>query len=309
MSEDRTILVIGYGSIGQRYAGLLREMGYQVVLFREKAGGNSQGFKEITNWEEIPSLNIEAACITNPTDQHIQTAFKCLQAGIQAILMEKPIDVSDENLDQLIQESEKKQAVIYVAYVLRFHPVIRYLKDYLQTQTIRHVRAVNSSYLPEWRKNTDSYSKYAGQGGGVILDCSHELDYLDYLFGPIEQLTGKAGRISDVTVDAEDYADILMTAKGIPITLSLTYFGRETERTLTVETKTETIRADLIHSRIAIGGQQIKLPTERNDWFRDQLNYFFAQLNNNAMINTLAKAAPLFHKLINFKKVCYDVPF
>ena len=46
------------------------------------------------------------------------------------------------------------------------------------------------SYLPQWRKKNykKSYSSNAKLGGGVSLDLSHEIDYIQWIFGNINFL-------------------------------------------------------------------------------------------------------------------------
>jgi predicted dehydrogenase len=67
---------------------------------------------------------------------------------------------------------------------MRFHPVIKYLKDEIDTADAFYSRTVCSSYLPAWRPSQDytkSYSADSARGGGVINELIHELDYNEYL--------------------------------------------------------------------------------------------------------------------------------
>ena len=50
------------------------------------------------------------------------------------------------------------------------------------------VRSSVGQYLPEWRKNTDyrkGVSARQDLGGGVLLELSHEIDYIQWIFGEI----------------------------------------------------------------------------------------------------------------------------
>ena len=71
------------------------------------------------------------------------------------------------------------------------------------------VRAMCSSYLPEWRPGVDwkkCYSAHADMGGGVDIDLIHEWDYLTYLFGFPHNVYSIRGQFSDVTADSCDNA-------------------------------------------------------------------------------------------------------
>ncbi len=69
------------------------------------------------------------------------------------------------------------------------------------------------SYLPDWRPwqdYRDSYTASRELGGGIILDGSHELDYVSWLFGAPADLTCMAGKVSKLQVDVEDCATVLL---------------------------------------------------------------------------------------------------
>ena len=53
-----------------------------------------------------------------------------------------------------------------------------------------NINIISNSYLPKWRKRDyrTSYSSSKSQGGGVLLDLSHELDYLTWIFPNIKNL-------------------------------------------------------------------------------------------------------------------------
>ncbi len=241
-------------------------------------------------------MMFDAVFITNPTHLHIQTALK-LAPHAKAIFLEKPIDRSNKDLDRLMQA----KIPIYVAYVLRFHPVIVRLKEMLTGKKILHVRVVSTSYLPNWRpgrKASEVYSAHADQGGGVILDLSHEFDYIEYLFGPIRSMQGDFGRVSGVTVDSEDFVDAIIQCPETPVNLYMNYFGRNWERSIVIETEDQHIKADLIHNTI----NDEEFPCERDDIFAAQLRYFFEHIDDPNMMNNLKDAAALFEKLLHFKE-------
>lgn len=305
------IIFFGLGSIGQRHAKILLE-NYSHDLYAFRSGTNSDtnslGIKEIYSWEEVNDLKPDIAFITNPTSLHIATAIKCAKLGCK-LFIEKPIDKEIEELDKLIELVKEKDLVTYVAYNLRFHPVIKKLKEYLKEKKPLYARVVCTSFLPSWRPNTDylkSYSANKDMGGGVILDLSHEIDYVDYLFGGIKKISGNFAKIGNVTVDAEDCADMLVVSGGIPVNIHLDFLSQLRQRYIQIDFEGLTVVGDLINAEIKeYEGETIKnnirLEYERGQEYKEQLEYFFDNIDNPGMMNNLTQAADLFKKIIAFK--------
>lgn len=307
------VIFFGLGSIGRRHAGILSKMpGYDLLAFRSKEGSGPgiPGIREVRTWDEVLREKPDIAFITNPTFMHIETAIKCAQLDMK-LFIEKPIDCSADKLDILISEVEKRGLVSYVAYNLRFHPVIEHLKEYLRPKKIRHASVYNSSFLPEWRPGTDhmvSYSASKGRGGGAVLDLSHEFDYIEHLFGDIEDISGIIGKASDVTLDAEDFVDAVVKTDTIYINLHMDLFSRHIERTIRIDCDDEYIQADLIERKIgfhtARGVSVKKFDLDRDDTYRKQMEYFLRNINDRKMENNLRDAGELFRKIVKFREAC-----
>ena len=75
----------------------------------------------------------------------------------------------------------------YVGLNMRFHPLIIYLKNYLNKSDFKiyEINAYYGSYMPSWRPGNHKklYSSNNELGGGVHLDLIHEPDLLHFLFG------------------------------------------------------------------------------------------------------------------------------
>lgn len=306
------IIFFGLGSVGSRHAKILLEnFDYDIFAFRTKKGGqkehNLSKIKEIHSWDEAEEIKPDVAFITNPTFLHIDMAIRCAKSDIK-LFIEKPIGHSLEGLDSLLDEAGKKDLVSYVAYNLRFHPVIKYLKQYLNAKRVYHASVYNSSYLPNWRSDQDyrvSYSASANQGGGVILDLSHEFDYIEYLFGSIRDIKGRFGKTSSLEVDCEDFLDAGVKAENTEVNLHLDFLSFHAERTIKIDYEGGFILADLLSSRIKlVEGKTHFLKSFKadiDDTYKEQAKYFFENVNNSKMMNNLAEASMLFRKILEFK--------
>lgn len=305
------IVFFGLGSIGQRHVSiLLKNYKHDLYAFRsgEKSKPNTLGIKELHSWEEVEKLKPDIAFITNPTSLHIQTAIKCAKLGC-SLFIEKPIDKGLNNLDKLIKIVKEKNLTTYVSYNLRFNPVIKQLKKIIDKKKPLHVRIVCTSFLPMWRPNKnhlEGYSANSKMGGGVILDLSHEMDYISHLLGPIKKIVGKYSKRSDITVDAEDYADLLIDTDLSPVNIHINFLSQLRQRYIQFDFDDLTIIADLINAEIKEYKNEdlkntIKIDYEKGQEYLSQLKYFFDNIENTRMMNNLVDAANLYKKIINFK--------
>ncbi len=309
----------GMGSIGQRHAELIHKK-FKHDLYAFRSGKSNVKLPdyvtELKSWNEVKKLKPDVAFITNPTSLHIDTAIKCAEIDCN-LFIEKPIDSKLKNLDKLLRIVKRKKLVTYLAYNRRFHPVITELKKYFTKNEqglsygnkFLHLRSVNTSYYPDWRAGDykKRYTAIKKMGGGIVLDLSHEIDYTSYLLGNIKNMSGIYGKRGSVTVDSEDYADILVQTKSGPGNIHLDFFSHKVENKIEINFENLTVIGDLSNSEISEvrNGNLIakkQFPTERNISFENQLDYFFANIDNPKMMNNLIDAAILFKQIIKFKK-------
>ncbi len=301
------IIFFGLGSIGNRQAKILKDS-FPCKLFALRSGvskkRNNLKIKELHLWKEVAQLKPGIAFITNPTFLHMKTALKCASLGMH-LFIEKPISHTLEGIDTLADICQKKKLTCYTAFCLRFHPVVKRLKKMISGKKIFHVRISCSSYLPDWRDKKDTYSSFANKGGGVLLDLSHEFDYIYYLFGPIKIIKGVFGRVGRVTQDSEDFADVLIkTTNGININLHLNFFSKLNERKIIIDHEKDCIIADLLSGQIisSKGKKNYQFKVERNEYLKEQIEYFFKNIGNPSMMNNLKESKLVLTKILEFKK-------
>ena len=101
----------------------------------------------------------------------------------------------------------------------RHNPILIRVKELLDGGTIGrllNIRAECGFYLPfwhPWEDYRDFYMSWKHGGGGVVLDTSHEIDYMCWLAGEIEQIKGAYGTISDLEITSDDFASAIFKFK------------------------------------------------------------------------------------------------
>ncbi len=234
-------LIVGGGSIGKRHLKNLLSLGQKVVVcepLKDRA-------QQIAGEFNIPVLNnlkeglrerFDAVLITNPNSYHLETALEAAQAGCH-LFIEKPLSHSLKGVDDLIDLTEKKKLKTLVGCNWKFHKSFKLMKNLIDQREIGKVLSfsiVAGWYLPDWHPWEDyrkSYSANRSLGGGILLD-THEFDYLQWFLGPIKHLACFSGTYSNLGIDTEDIAAVLIEIEDRIIgTLHIDYIQHPNRRT------------------------------------------------------------------------------
>jgi len=219
------VLVIGCGSIGQRHLRNLRALGLTDVLAYDPLPARMDRVVEDPQVIPVPSIEDglhrrpQVVLVCTPPNSHTPLALQAVTAGCH-VFVEKPLADKLDGVDALLAEGARRGRNIYVGYNLRFHAGLLRTKQLLDEGAIGHVmsiRAEMGQYLPDWRPAQDyreSYTASAAKGGGIILDASHEIDYVRWLGGEVERVYCAAGKISALELDAEDAAEMTLWLRG-----------------------------------------------------------------------------------------------
>ena len=250
------VLLIGYGSIGKRHFEVLHTLN-TVTSIDVVTKHDLENIDCYLNMKDIDNLDIyDYFIIASETVKHYnQLEYICSKVKHKNILVEKPL------YDKQYAKIETSNHV-YVAYNLRFHSVLVKLAKLLAYEDVYYANVICGQYLPTWRPEQDykeSYSADIDQGGGVLRDLSHELDYIVWLFGHFNTLEAINTKISDLEINSDDmFTAIGITDRNIVINVSVDYISKTPIRRLLIHTKTKTIEADMITSTIVISHKDLQ---------------------------------------------------
>ncbi len=286
-------LIAGLGSIGRRHLRNLRALGQQdISLYRTHQATLPNA--ELSDYPAFLELSLALAekpdgvIVANPTALHLEVAIAAAKAGA-ALLIEKPISSSLAGLGELQSALTLSGKPAMVGFHFRFHPVLNQIKTFLETGQLGKplsARAHWGEYLPGWHPWEDyrrSYAARADLGGGVVNTLSHPLDYLRWLLGEVESVSAWMGNLSDLELDVEDHADILICfAAGTTASVHLDYYQRPPSHTLEITCEggrigwdNATGEARVFHAQS--GAADLLVPPEgfeRNQMFLDEMATF-----------------------------------
>ncbi len=254
-------LVVGYGSIGARHVRLLKQLNCKVAVVSKREIMYPLVYKDLKDavLKEKPDYII----IANRTYEHYATFLQLADLGYKGILLvEKPL------FHRAVMLPTNSFKAVYVGYNLRLHPLLIELSKIIAKERVLYAQAYVGQYLPEWRPGTDyrhCYSAAAKEGGGVLRDLSHEVDYLLWLFGSWHRLVAIGGKYSNLEISSEDIYSIMLSMENCPVVqLNLNYLDSVGRREIRVITENNTIQADLVGNTLKINHEIISYDIDRD---------------------------------------------
>jgi glutamate-1-semialdehyde aminotransferase/spore coat polysaccharide biosynthesis protein SpsF (cytidylyltransferase family)/predicted dehydrogenase len=296
---DYRALVVGCGSIGRRHARNLKSLGLRQLAFCDT---NPDALKQCNEAvagelyssykEALKKFKPDLTLICTPPVYHVDEALAALQAGSH-VFIEKPLSHESAGVQVLIAEARRHDRNVQVGYNLRFHPGLQILKELIDSGKIGRVLWMNveaGQYLPDWRpwqNYRESYSARRELGGGIVLDGSHELDYICWLLGLPIEVTCRAEHLSSLELDVEDSAWIYLTFPDRRrAELHLDFVQRSYTRTCKVVGETGTALWDFTSQEVRWfsaedpGWKSIPYKFEINDMYVTEMSHFLESLGS-----------------------------
>ncbi|HOO99709.1 MAG TPA: Gfo/Idh/MocA family oxidoreductase [Bacteroidales bacterium] len=159
--------------------------------------------------ELINDPGVNAVYVATPPSSHATYALMSIDAG-KPVYIEKPMALNYEECLEINEAAERKQVPVFVAYYRRALPGFVMVREMISSGKIGSVRSVHLQLFKapspdeisgrlSWRVDP------AIAGGGHFFDlASHQLDYLDFLFGPVKEVKSYALN-QGAWYKAEDY--------------------------------------------------------------------------------------------------------
>lgn len=289
---DLKALVIGYGSIGKRHVeNLLKYTNAEILICTKRKDLKPRKRCKIVNsLKEGINENPDVAFITNVTRLHVPTAIKLAKAGID-LFIEKPLSNSMKQIKTLQKIVKEKKITVLIGCNLRFHECIVKIKKLLEKHSIGKIisaRVEWGSYLPDWHPYEDYRYGYAARkelGGGIMFTSIHEIDYLYWFFGEVEEVVSFSGKYSDLKLNVDDLAAVLLKFNNnLIVELHLDHFQRPEFRNCKIIGTKGTIYWDSNSNTVKLfnpkKNQWIKQITihnyNRNDMYVKELKHFLS---------------------------------
>lgn len=176
--------------------------------------------RRVTEYSELLSdLSIDCVTVCVPAQFHVEVALAALEAG-KHVFVEKPLALTLEDCDRLIEKANSVENKITVGFNLRHHRLIQEAQQIIQEGALGNIEAIRSNWtsairfrqeVPEWRNSHES-------GGGVLFEIGvHHFDLWRFLLQKdIEEVYSLShsenGTDATATVTAKLSNDIIATS-------------------------------------------------------------------------------------------------
>jgi len=286
------ILVAGLGSIGRRHARLISERSDTELSLCEL---NEQFIDEtcadlhrpaaqcFKDFGEALAPRPDLVLVCTPNHLHVPMGIQAIEAGCD-VMVEKPIAHEVESARELVAAAREADRFLHVGYMMRCDRGLKRLRSLVDegcVGTLAAGRSMVGSYFTLLCARTLDrlYQPY-----NIVVDCSHEFDFIRWFFGDAKQAAATATCLGDrERKPTHNLVQMLLTMDcGALVQVHMDYFQHPQRRTfeiygdkgvLTYDMQTGEIRRfeyEEQHRFEMLGVGDV--PERRDNLYRDQLD-------------------------------------
>lgn len=253
--KDHHVLIVGAGSIGERHLRCFLNTKRAAVSFvephEELRNTIAKRYPEATPFCSIEAAfenenRLNAAVIATPAPLHVQQSLMVLQKGLH-VLIEKPLSLNLDGIDDLLKISQSSGKVAAVAYVYRANPILQQMREALLSgqygKPVELTVACGQNfptYRPAYR---ETYYRSRETGGGAIQDAlTHIINAAQWLVGDVDRVVADAEHLLLEDVTVEDTVHVLARHGNVLANYALNQHQAPNETTITVNCERGTLR-------------------------------------------------------------------
>lgn len=215
------LLIAGTGLIGHRHMAHIDDhpdLTLAGIIDPDpdrRAHATAPGFASI----EAVDTAADGILIATPTETHLPLARAAAERGWH-ILVEKPLAETLEQADALIALAKDAGVHLLVGHHRRHHPRVARLKALLDegvigtpvaAQLMWCMRKPDDYFDVEWRKGMN--------GAPIKNNLIHDMDMLNWLFGPVDQIVGFGSNAIRQAPRTESGGVVIRFASGVVLTI------------------------------------------------------------------------------------------
>ena len=290
-------LIIGLGSIAKKQIIVLKKLEKKTKIFKLISKNKKKSINYINDL--ILKYNLKLALVCTPANTHLDYINYLKEKKIN-YLVEKPL-IKDSQLNRLnIKNYKKSNITELVGYQLKFNKILLKIKKFLSLKKIGKIYNVKifvNSFLPNWRKSNlkKSLSLSEKKGGGVLLELSHEIDYMIWLFGKPKYLKAIIDKNNIFKKNIDEKVCIFFYYENKTVQMDMSFNSRIEQRGIIINGSKGSLKGDLLKKKlIYTKSNKLNIIYSSNqnniDMLKDQMNFFLNSVKKNKKANNIIQS-------------------
>lgn len=205
--------IIGAGGISQRHYEGFKLAGVNVVAIAD-ASEAIRALREqewgVRAYADVDTLleheDVQAVSICTPNAFHAPASLAALQKGIH-VLCEKPLSMSLDDCDAMIEAAQHSGAVLQTGHHLRSSPLVRTAKRLIDEGRLGRVTFMRLRQAHDWGgapQVRGAFGSLAASGGGTLLDNGcHMMDLARHFGGDVRSIYARMNTLK-FEIEVED---------------------------------------------------------------------------------------------------------
>ncbi len=210
--------IIGCGMISNFHARAIADTaGAKLIGVADRIPEPAAKFAETHHCNAYPSVdalladpNIDAVSVCTPSGAHLEPALAVAAAG-KHVIVEKPLEVTTERCDKIIQACEQAGVRLVAIFQSRFHESANLIKQAVEAGRFGKI-TMGDAYV-KWYRSQEYYDSGAWRGtwkldgGGALMNQAiHSVDLLLWLMGPVAEISAMTATLTHQRIEVEDVA-------------------------------------------------------------------------------------------------------
>ncbi len=192
------VAIAGAGFMGETHVNQYRRLQEKVEVLavaeknEEKRKNFSKKFNIEKTYEDFESMiereDFDVIDICLPTPLH-KPAVICAFRNGKDVIVEKPIALTVEDSQEIIDEAQKHGRKLFVAHVLRFWDGYREIREFINANKLSFKLAQAKRFNEEPLWSEGLWIMNESMSGGIVVDLMiHDIDYLIWNFGKVKRV-------------------------------------------------------------------------------------------------------------------------
>ena len=211
--------IIGCGRISPNHIAAAIENGLEIVALCdieeakmdetiEKFNLSNKIKKYLDYKLMLEKEKLELVAICTESGKHGKIALDCIEANANLII-EKPIALSLEEADMIIEKASKKNIKVCACHQNRFNKSVQKIREAVEAN--RFGKLMHATAHIRWNRGENYYKQapwrgtWEQDGGALMNQCIHNIDLLRWMMGDeITEVVGMTDNLIHRYIDAED---------------------------------------------------------------------------------------------------------